>query len=32
MHKKFEVFEKIKEFRSEVEKQLNSSIKTLRSD
>ena len=32
MHKKSEVFENFKEFRVEVEKQLNSSIKTLRSD
>ena len=32
MHKKSKVFEKFKEFRSEVEKQLNSSIKTFRSN
>ena len=32
MHKKSEVFEKFKEFYAEVEKQLNSSIKTLQLD
>ena len=32
MHKMSEFFEKFKEFHAEVEKQLNSSIKILRSD
>ena len=32
MHRKSETFDKFKEFRAEMEKQLGKSIKTLRSD